>query len=137
MITFDTSLGAGSPDLSGGYGVIILPFANKKEDVAGSVISIGSGAGLFGKVGVDIIFNKEGVPIGGKLAITGSPFPAPAEGHISYDHSTIVNSKKLKVPYSSMKLTEKLIEEYKKNPNNPKIYEIGKNIYDEIERANK
>ena len=36
-----------------------------------------------------------------------------------------------------MKLTEKLIEEYKKNPNNPKIYEIGKNIYDEIERANK
>ena len=137
VITFDTSLGAGSPDLSGGYGILILPTANSKEDVKGSVISVGSGAGFFGNLGIDIVFSTNGTPLGVKFSITGTPFPVPVEGHISYDHSTIISSKKLKIPYSSVKLSEDLINEYKKDPTSPEVYKLGKKIYDEIEEANK
>lgn len=59
-----TSLGAGTTDLSASGELIILPLAKSKEDVAGAVISVVGSGRMLGKVGLDVIWSKEGKSIG-------------------------------------------------------------------------
>lgn len=59
-----TLLGAGTPDLSASGGLIILPLAKSKEDVAGAVISVEGSGRMLGKVRLDVIWSKEGKSIG-------------------------------------------------------------------------
>ena len=134
VITFDTSLGGGSPDISASHGLIILPWAQTKEDIAGSVISTGVSGGPLGKLGIDIIWNKDKKPIG--LKISTGISPAPVEGHVTYDHSKIIYSGKLIVPSVAIELSNQILEEYNRDQNSSKIFELGNKFLDEMEKAN-
>ena len=49
VLTFDTSLGIGTPQLSASTGLILLPNVVSKEELAGAVISVGGSASALGK----------------------------------------------------------------------------------------
>lgn len=40
------------------------------------------------------------------------------------------------MPYSAVILSNKILEEYKNDPNNPELLKLGKELYEEIERSN-
>ena len=137
VLTFDTSLGIGTPQLSASTGLILLPNVVSKEELAGAVISVGGSASALGKASWDLILNTDGIPIGIKASLGVTPFPVPGDGHITYDYSRIISSTPLKIPVKAVELSNKILEEYKKDPNNPILLKLGEELYQEIERTNK
>nr|WP_280729210.1 hemagglutinin repeat-containing protein [Fusobacterium sp. PH5-7] len=134
VLTIDKSIGFGSPDAALGGGMILLDI-NTPEELKGWVKSAGGSGGALGKGGLDVIINTKNVPIGMKGSVGVSL--APGEIHSQFDHSSILVTSQLNLTLSAMEKAIILENEYKKDPTNPKLIILTKELIDELEKNKK